>query len=36
MRRYMARAHGRATKIRKQTSHIKISLSEKDAGEKES
>ena len=31
MRRYMARAHGRATKIRKQTSHIKISLSEKES-----
>ena len=31
MRRYMARAHGRATKIRKQTSHIKIALSEKES-----
>ena len=31
MRRFMARAHGRATKIRKQTSHIKIALSEKES-----
>ena len=30
MRRFMARAHGRATRIRKQTSHIRIALSEKD------
>ncbi len=28
MRRYMARAHGRATRIRKQTSHIRIELTE--------
>ena len=31
MRRFMARAHGRATRIRKQTSHIKIALSEKES-----
>jgi large subunit ribosomal protein L22 len=28
-RRYMPRAHGRATRIRKQTAHITIKLSEK-------
>jgi large subunit ribosomal protein L22 len=28
MRRYMPRAHGRATRIRKQTSHIRVALSE--------
>jgi large subunit ribosomal protein L22 len=29
MRRYQPRAHGRATRIRKQTSHIRVALSER-------
>ena len=29
MRRYMARAHGRATRVRKQTAHITIALTER-------
>lgn len=28
MRRYLPRAHGRATRIRKQTSHLKVQLAE--------
>jgi large subunit ribosomal protein L22 len=29
MRRYLPRAHGRATRVRKQTSHIRVALAER-------